>query len=89
LAASAKSAETAPASAEDLEAEESGNLPLPKRHTMNEGTTTPLRHELKASVPLALADVLGFYRREPGKRNCQGPGRPLVRPAVGQVQVFG
>ena len=68
--ASAKSAETtAPASAEDLEAEESGNLPVPKRHTMSEGTTTPFRHELKATVPLALADVLGFYRRELGKRN--------------------
>ena len=59
----------APASAEDLEAEESGGLPVPKRHTMSEGTTTPFRHELKASVPLALADVLGFYRRELGKRN--------------------
>ena len=57
------------ASAEDLEAEESGNLPVPKRHTMSEGTTTPFRHELKASVPLALTDVLGFYRRELGKRN--------------------
>jgi hypothetical protein len=59
----------APASAEDLEAEESGGLPVPKRHTMSEGTTTPFRHDLKASVPLALNDVLGFYRRELGKRN--------------------
>ena len=59
----------APASAEDLEAEESGGLPVPKRHTMSEGTTTPFRHDLKASVPLALTDVLGFYRRELGKRN--------------------
>jgi hypothetical protein len=68
--ASAKSAEApAPASAEDLEAEESGNLPVPKRRTMSEGTSTPFRHELKASVPLALSDVLGFYRRELGKRN--------------------
>jgi hypothetical protein len=68
--ASAKSADAPPpASAEDLEAEESGNLPVPKRHTMSEGTTTPFRHELKATVPLALTDVLGFYRRELGKRN--------------------
>jgi hypothetical protein len=59
----------APASAEDLVAEESGGLPLPKRHTMSEGTSTPFRHELKASVPLTLSDVLGFYRRELGKRN--------------------
>ncbi len=58
-----------PASAEDLEAEESGGLPLPKRHTMSEGTKTPFRRELKASVPLELSDVLGFYRRELGKLN--------------------
>jgi len=59
----------AKASAEDLEAEESGGLPVPKRHTMSEGTKTPFRRELKASVPLELADVLGFYRRELGKLN--------------------
>ncbi|HEY6025092.1 MAG TPA: hypothetical protein VIV34_13050 [Pseudolabrys sp.] len=55
------------ASAEELEAEESGGLPLPRRHTMSEGTKTPFRRELKASVPLELTDVLGFYRRELGK----------------------
>ena len=42
----------APASAEDVEAEESGGLPVPKRHTMSDGTSTPFRHALKASVPL-------------------------------------
>ena len=74
--ASAKSADAPPpASAEDLEAEESGNLPVPKRHTMSEGTTTPFRHELKATVPLALTDVLGFYRRELGKRQLEGDQR--------------
>ena len=61
----------APASADDLVAEESGGLPVPKRHTMSEGTQTPFRHELKASVPLALTDVLGFYRRELGKRQLE------------------
>ena len=68
--ASAKAA-SAPvqASAQDLEAEESGGLPVPKRHTMSEGTTTPFRRELKANVPLELTDVLGFYRRELGKLN--------------------
>ena len=77
--ASAKSAEApAPASAEDLEAEESGNLPVPKRRTMSEGTTTPFRHELKASVPLALTDVLGFYRRELGKRNWKENNGAIV-----------
>jgi hypothetical protein len=68
--ASAKAA-SAPvqASAQDLEAEESGGLPVPKRHTMSEGTKTPFRRELKANIPLELADVLGFYRRELGKLN--------------------
>ena len=66
--ASAKAA-SAPvqASAQDLEAEESGGLPVPKRHTMSEGTKTSFRRELKANIPLELADVLGFYRRELGK----------------------
>ena len=48
------------ASAEDLEAEESGGLPVPKRHTMSEGTKTPFRRELKASVPLELSRRAGF-----------------------------
>jgi hypothetical protein len=59
----------APAKAEDLVAEESGGLPMPKRHTMSEGSKSTFRRELKASVPLALSDVLGFYRRELGKLN--------------------
>ncbi len=68
--ASAKAA-NAPvqANAQDLEAEESGGLPVPKRHTMSKGTKTPFRRELKANIPLELADVLGFYRRELGKLN--------------------
>ena len=58
-----------PATEDDLIAEESGGLPMPKRHTMSEGTKTPFRRELNANVPLNLADVLGFYRRELGKLN--------------------
>jgi hypothetical protein len=71
LAAAKAAAAPAPvqASPEDLEAEESGGLPVPKRHTMSEGTKTPFRRELQASVPLELTDVLGFYRRELGKLN--------------------
>ncbi|HEX5210897.1 MAG TPA: hypothetical protein VFW22_04095 [Pseudolabrys sp.] len=77
--ASAKSAAArSPASAEDLEAEESGNLPVPKRRTMSAGTTTPFRHELTATVPLALSDVLGFYRRELGKRNWKEQSQGAV-----------
>jgi hypothetical protein len=59
----------APATAKDLEAEESAGLPVPKRHTSTEGNQTPFRRELTASVPLDLAAVLGFYRRELGKLN--------------------
>ncbi|HZL39197.1 MAG TPA: hypothetical protein VFC45_02835 [Pseudolabrys sp.] len=58
-----------PASADDLVAEESGGLPVPKRHTMSDGTKTTFRRDLKASVPLNLSDVLAFYRRELGKLN--------------------
>ncbi len=71
LAGAKAAAAPAPVQAnpEDLEAEESGGLPVPKRHTMSEGTKTPFRRELQASVPLELTDVLGFYRRELGKLN--------------------
>ena len=90
-AASAKSAEppdaaptaNAPsqASAEDLEAAESGGLPVPKRHTMTDGTKTPFRRELNANVPLDLNAVLGFYRRELGKRDWKEQGKsPAVTP---------
>src|SRR5262249_27622092 len=68
-AAARSAAAPVKASAQDLEAEESGGLPVPKRRTMSEGTKTPFRRELKASVPLELADVLDFYRRELGKLN--------------------
>ena len=63
------------ASADDLEAEESGGLPVPKRHTMTEGTKTPFRRELNANVPLDLNTVLGFYRRELGKLDWKEQGK--------------
>ena len=69
VAAAVADKTNAPASADDLVMEESGGLPLPKRHTMSEGTKSTFRRELKASVPLGLNDVLGFYRRELGKLN--------------------
>ncbi len=58
-----------PATDDDLIAEESGGLPVPKRHTMAVGDKSPFRRELNANVPLNVADVLGFYRRELGKLN--------------------
>ena len=67
----APAADTAsqPATEDDLIAEESGGLPVPKRHTLAEGTKTQFRRELNANVPLDLSAVLGFYRRELGKLN--------------------
>ena len=62
----------------DLDVEESGGLPVPKRHTMSEGTSTQFRHELKASVPLDLTAVLGFYRSELGKRGWKEANGAVV-----------
>jgi hypothetical protein len=77
-----------PASADDLVAEESGGLPVPKRHTMSDGTTTPFRHDLKASVPLSLTDVLGFYRRELGKLNWKEESKGAVIKADSAVVAY-
>ena len=77
-APAAKADANAPATADDLVAEESGGLPLPKRHTMSEGTKSTFRRELNAHVPLSLGDVLGFYRRELGKLNWKEEARGAV-----------
>ncbi len=60
---------TAPvqASPDDLVAEDSGGLPVPKRHSLAANESTPFRRELKANVSLELTTVLEFYRRELGK----------------------
>ena len=58
-----------PASDDDLIVEESGGMPVPKRHTLASSESSPFRHELNANVPLDLTIVLNFYRRELGKRN--------------------
>lgn len=75
--ASAKSADktaaantpSQPATEDDLIVEEIGGLPVPKRHTLAEGSKNPFRREMNANVPLDLTAVLGFYRRELGKLN--------------------
>ena len=76
------------ATEDDLIAEESGGLPVPKRHTMSVGSKTPFRHELNANVPLALADVLGFYRRELGKLNWKEESKGAVVAADNAVVAF-
>jgi hypothetical protein len=67
-----------PATEDDLIVEESGGLPMPKRHTLSEGSKSPFRRELNANVPLNLADVLGFYRRELGKLNWKEESKGAV-----------
>ena len=76
------------ATEDDLIAEESGGLPVPKRHTMSDGIKTPFRRELKASVPLDLVAVLGFYRRELGKRNWKEESKGAVVVAENAVIAF-
>ncbi len=78
----------APASAQDLEAEESGGLPLPKRHTMSESSKNPFRRDLKASVPLNLSDVLGFYRRELAKLDWREERNGAIVTATDAAIVF-
>jgi hypothetical protein len=67
--ASAAAPASAPGSDQDLEAEESGGLPVPKQHTLSDGAQTPFRRGVTASVPANLTAVLAFYRRELTKLN--------------------
>lgn len=58
-----------PATEDDLIVEQSGGLPVPKRHTLAIGDKSPFRRTLTANVPLDLKIVLEFYRRELAKLN--------------------
>lgn len=58
-----------PVTAVDLEMEETAGLPVPKQHTMMSGEQGPFRAGADASVSAGLEAVLGFYRRELGKRD--------------------
>jgi len=69
---------TSAPSADDLVVEESGGLPVPKRHTSAGNMRTPFRIELNAIVPLDLNAVLGFYRQELGKRNWKEDGTSSI-----------
>jgi hypothetical protein len=77
-----------PVTAEDMEAEESGGLPVPKRHTMAVGEKNPFRRELNANVPVDLATVLTFYRRELSKLNWKEDGKGAVAAADRAVIAF-
>jgi hypothetical protein len=67
-----------PATADDLIVEESGGLPMPKRHTLAIGDKTPFRRQLVVNVPLDLKTVLEFYRREFTKLNWKEESKGAV-----------
>jgi hypothetical protein len=79
---------SAQASDQDLEAEISGGLPVPKQHSLSEGAQTPFRNEISASVPADLPVVLAFYRRELGKLNWTEDAKGAVVAADRAVIAF-
>jgi hypothetical protein len=74
-AASAAPKAAAPASAEDLIVEEVAGYPVPKRRTSSGSERTQYRVVINANVPMDVATMLDFYRRELGKRGwSEGQG---------------
>lgn len=67
-ASNSASAANEPATEEDLQAEDAGGFPVPKKHSMSGTESAPFRAGLTASLPIDLNTVLAFYRRELGKR---------------------
>jgi hypothetical protein len=67
-----------PATEDDLIVEQSGGLPVPKRHTLAVGDKSPFRRALTANVPLDLKIVLEFYRRELAKLNWKEEPKEAV-----------
>jgi len=54
--------------AQALEADEAGGLPVPKPHSLSGSEKSLFRYGANASVPAKLSAVLDFYRAELGKR---------------------
>ncbi|HEY4142606.1 MAG TPA: hypothetical protein VGM57_14390 [Pseudolabrys sp.] len=77
-----------PATEDDLIVEESGGLPVPKRHTLAVGDKSPFRRSLTANVPLDLKIVLEFYRRELGKLNWKEESKGTAVAADNAVIAF-
>jgi hypothetical protein len=77
-----------PATEDDLIVEQSGGLPVPKRHTLAVGDKSPFRRALTANVPLDLKIVLEFYRRELGKLNWKEESKGAVVAADNAVVAF-
>ncbi|HMJ43501.1 MAG TPA: hypothetical protein VK522_14615 [Pseudolabrys sp.] len=77
-----------PATEDDLIVEESGGLPIPKRHTMAVGDKSPFRRSVTANVPLDLKIVLEFYRRELTKLNWKEESKGAVVAADNATLAF-
>jgi hypothetical protein len=77
-----------PATDDDLIVEESGGLPMPKRHTLAVGDKSPFRRHLTANVPLDLKIVLEFYRRELTKLNWKEEPKGAIVAADNAVVAF-
>lgn len=84
----AADAPSQPATEDDLVVEESGGLPVPKRHTLAVGDKSPFRRALTANVPLDLKIVLEFYRRELTKLNWKEESKGAVIAADNAVIAF-
>src|SRR5277367_610660 len=86
-------AATVQASASDanqnLEADDSGGLPVPKEHTSSVGAQSPFRGEVTASVPADLGAVLAFYRRQLGRLNWTEDTKSAVVAVDRAVVSFG
>ncbi len=77
-----------PATDDDLIVEESGGLPIPKRHTLAVGDKSPFRRSVTANVPLDLKIVLEFYRRELTKLNWKEESKGAVVAADNATLAF-
>ena len=63
---------------EDLEADETDGLPVPKQHTMSLGSKSTFSNGRDATVTASLESTLAFYRRELGKLGWKEEARGAI-----------
>jgi len=67
--------------AQALEADEAGGLPVPKPHSLSGSEKSLFRYGANASVPAKLTAVLDFYRAELGKRAwTEDTAKSVIKP---------
>lgn len=66
--------------AEELEADDSEGLPVPKKSEFSIGHNSPFRHERDATVLASLQSTLAFYRRELAKLGWKEEAGAIVKP---------